>query len=80
MQSRAFPFKILLPSACAAFKYSGDIFCQGLLPVRDLRGMNVVLLRDLVDCFSFFHGLYGHPRLEGAIMSSALGFHFNSWV
>ena len=38
---------------------------------KRLRGMNVVLLRDLVDCFSFFHGLYGHSRLNGAIMSSA---------
>ena len=25
------------------------------------------------------HGFKGHPRLEGAIVSSAFGFHFNGW-
>jgi hypothetical protein len=40
--------------------------------------MNIVLLRDLVDRFLFLHGLKGHPRLQGAIVSSALGFHFRA--
>jgi hypothetical protein len=42
--------------------------------------MNIVLLGNLVDGFLFLHGLKGHSRLEGAIMSSAFGFHFNGWL
>jgi len=33
-----------------------------------------------VNRFLFFHGLKGHPRLEGAIVSSAFTFHFNGWL
>ena len=80
MESLPFLFKILFPSAFAAFEHAGDIFRQHFLPLRDLRGMNIVFLRDLVDRFLFLHGLKGHSRLEGAIVSSAFGFHFNGWL
>lgn len=78
MQPLAFLFKIRLPRAFAVFEHAGDIFRQHLLPLRDLRGMNIVILRNLVNRFLFLHGLKGHPRLEGAIVSSAFSFHFSS--
>jgi hypothetical protein len=48
-QLLAFPFKILLPRAFAAFKHAGDIFRQHFLPLRNLRGVSIVLLHYLVD-------------------------------
>jgi hypothetical protein len=69
-----------LPHALTFFKHTGDIFRQHFLPLRDLRRMKIVILRNLVYRFLFFHGLKGHPRLEGAIVSSAFGFHFCNWL
>ncbi len=56
MESLPFRFKILFPSAFGAFEHAGDIFRQHFLPLRDLRGMNIVHLRDLVDRFIFLQG------------------------
>ena len=79
MESLPFLFKIINLSTFTAFKHAGDIFRKHFLPLCDLRGMNIVILRDLVDRFLFLHGLKGHSHLEGAIVSSAFGFYFNGW-
>ena len=70
MEPGSFLFEIFFSSALSALEYADDIFCQHFLPFRDLRGMYIIFLRDLVDGFFFLYGLKCHPRLECAIMSS----------
>jgi len=42
--------------------------------------MNIVILLNLMNRFLFLLSLNGQPRLEGAIVFSTFGFHFNGWL
>ena len=76
MQLLALLIKVRIPTAFLSLKNLSNPLRERLFSFRDLRGMNIVFPRDLLDRFLPFECFQRHSRLPCCFVSSSFRFHF----